>query len=71
MGGMISTADTNIPGAEGLVRNRLMGLRWFKEHMNAVPQTGWLFDTFGLSAQLPQKTKSIPAAASPNTPAHC
>lgn len=54
MGGMMSTADTNVPGMESLVRNQLMGLRWFNENMDAQPKTGWLFDSFGLNAQLPQ-----------------
>lgn len=54
MGGMMSTADTNVPGMESLVRNQLMGLRWFRENMDAQPKTGWLFDSFGLNAQLPQ-----------------
>ncbi|MBQ4085267.1 MAG: hypothetical protein IJC54_01685 [Clostridia bacterium] len=54
MGGMMSTLDTNVPGMESLVRNQLMGLRWFKENMDAEPKTGWLLDAFGLNAQLPQ-----------------
>lgn len=54
VGGMISTADTNMPCAESLVRNQLLGLRWFSRELHADVQTGWLLDAFGCSAQIPQ-----------------
>lgn len=54
VGGMISTAETNIPCAESFVRNQLMGMRWFEQELGARVTTGWLVDTFGAHAQVPQ-----------------
>lgn len=59
MGGMVSTADSNMPSGESNVRNLLLGQRWFKEHLNAEIQTAWLFDAFGISAQMPQVLASF------------
>ncbi len=54
VGGMISTADSNMPCAESLVRTLLMGQRWFKDQLGAEVKTGWLVDAFGSNAQIPQ-----------------
>lgn len=59
LGGMVSTADSNMPCAESIVRNQLMGMRWFHEEMGAVVKTCWLFDSFGSHAQIPQLMASF------------
>lgn len=54
MGGMATTAETNFPNGECLVRNQGMGLRWVEDHLGVRPRQGWLIDTFGLNPQVPQ-----------------
>ena len=54
VGGMATTADTNGPDGECFVRNLLLGRRWVESHLGAEVRTGWLIDTFGMSAQVPQ-----------------
>ena len=54
IGAMASTADTNGPNGECLVRNLLIGRQWAREHLGAVAETGDLIDTFGVCAQMPQ-----------------
>ena len=58
VGGLASTTDTNLPCPESLVRNLLRGLNWFEKELGVRVETGWLIDTFGLSAQLPQLLRS-------------
>lgn len=54
-GGMWVEADTNLSGAESLVRQLLLGQRFFREHFGerATPIL-WLPDVFGYPACLPQ-----------------
>ena len=59
MGGMITTADTNFPSGESLIRNQAMGIRWLEENLGVRPKLGWLMDTFGLNAQVPQIMKQF------------
>lgn len=54
VGGMASTLETNLPCGESFVRNQQIGLKWVKAHFGVVPRTGWLIDTFGIHAQVPQ-----------------
>ena len=56
MGGMWVEPDTNLPGAEALVRQLMLGRRWFRERFGVGAETPvlWLPDTFGLSWCLPQ-----------------
>jgi alpha-mannosidase len=54
VGGMASTLETNIPNGECFVRNQTLGLRWVRETFAKEPTTGWLIDTFGSNAQIPQ-----------------
>lgn len=54
MGGMATTAETNFPNGECLIRNQGMGLIWLEQNMGIRPSDGWLIDTFGLNAQIPQ-----------------
>ena len=53
-GGMWVEADCNIPSGESLVRQCLVGQRFFKEEFGVVPRNLWLPDVFGYSGQLPQ-----------------
>ncbi|MFQ6546866.1 alpha-mannosidase [Aestuariibius sp. 2305UL40-4] len=58
MGGMWVEPDTNIPGGEALVRQFLLGRRYFRERFGDVETPVlWLPDTFGLSWCLPQLIK--------------
>lgn len=54
IGGSWVEHDTNLPGGESLVRQFLLGQRYFESRFGARCQTFWLPDTFGYSAQLPQ-----------------
>lgn len=54
VGGMASTMETNVPCGESMVRNLLLGTAWFRENFGAQVTTGWLWDTFGINAQVPQ-----------------
>lgn len=47
-------ADTNMPSGETLLRNYIMGQRYFEETFGVVPTVGWILDAFGQSAQVPQ-----------------
>ncbi|HPF87246.1 MAG TPA: alpha-mannosidase, partial [Candidatus Limiplasma sp.] len=49
--------DTNIPSGESLIRQITRGKQWFKENLDADTCVGWLPDTFGFSAALPQIMK--------------
>lgn len=46
--------DTNIPGAETLLRNLCYGQEWFISHTGKPAESAWLPDSFGFSAALPQ-----------------
>ena len=59
MGAMASSAETNFPNGECLVRNQLLGLEWAAENLNTVPDSAWLVDTFGIHAQVPQILKQF------------
>ncbi|KAJ2763356.1 Glycoside hydrolase, 38 vacuolar alpha mannosidase, partial [Coemansia nantahalensis] len=54
IGGTWVEMDCNIPSGESLVRQFLLGQRFFKEHFGQTCDVFWLPDTFGYSSQLPQ-----------------
>jgi alpha-mannosidase len=54
VGGMASTMETNAPNGESFVRNLLLGLGFAERELGVKVSTGWLIDTFGLNAQIPQ-----------------
>ncbi len=56
-GGMWVEADTNITGAESLVRQILFGKRWTRRAFGVESHVLWLPDVFGYSAALPQLMK--------------
>jgi alpha-mannosidase len=54
VGGMWVESDTNLVGGEAMVRQFLLGKRWFAEHLGVEPREVWLPDSFGYTAALPQ-----------------
>ena len=50
-------ADTNVSSGESLVRQFLVGKRWFKEEFGVDTKVMWLPDVFGYSGALPQIIK--------------
>ncbi|MDJ1017497.1 MAG: glycoside hydrolase family 38 C-terminal domain-containing protein [Paracoccaceae bacterium] len=58
IGGMWVEADTNIPSAESLARQILLGRRFFREHFgDTETPVLWLPDVFGITWSLPQLMK--------------
>jgi alpha-mannosidase len=54
VGGMWVEADCNVASAESLVRQLVHGMRFAEEELGVRPRVGWLPDTFGFPATLPQ-----------------
>ncbi|MCW6171126.1 MAG: glycosyl hydrolase-related protein [Thermoplasmatales archaeon] len=54
VGGMWVESDTNLVLGESLARQFLFGQDYFREKFGRYSRIGWLPDTFGFSAQLPQ-----------------
>ncbi|HWD00359.1 MAG TPA: glycoside hydrolase family 38 C-terminal domain-containing protein [Candidatus Sulfopaludibacter sp.] len=54
VGGMWVEPDLNMPDGEGLVRQLLVGTRFFKKYFDKDTTIGWNPDSFGYSWQLPQ-----------------
>ncbi|SEA35046.1 alpha-mannosidase [Leifsonia sp. 21MFCrub1.1] len=61
VGGMWVESDTNMPGGEALVRQFVMGKRFFLEEFGVESDEVWLPDSFGYSAALPQIAKAAGA----------
>ncbi|MBU4174304.1 MAG: hypothetical protein KJ686_05290 [Actinobacteria bacterium] len=55
--GMYSEPDTNIISGESLVRQSVAWQRYALEKFGRTSRCGWLIDSFGMSAQLPQILK--------------
>lgn len=53
-GGMWVEPDTNLPSGESLVRQVLIGQRYWSEQFGRRPDICWLPDVFGYSGNLPQ-----------------
>jgi alpha-mannosidase len=47
-------SDTNLPDAESLAKQLIKGQQWFAQQTGSIATFGWLPDTFGFSASLPQ-----------------
>ncbi|WP_342357142.1 alpha-mannosidase [Paramicrobacterium chengjingii] len=58
VGGMWVESDTNMPGGEALVRQFVLGTRFFREEFGVTSNVGWLPDSFGYSGALPQIIRS-------------
>jgi len=54
VGGMVAIPDTNLVEGEALVRNIVLGRRYFRQEFGVDVRIGWLMDAFGMSAQMPQ-----------------
>ncbi len=54
VGGMWIEPDLNMPDGESLVRQLLVGTRFFKKYFDKDTTIGWNPDSFGYSWQLPQ-----------------
>ncbi len=54
VGGMWVEPDLNIPDGESLVRQLLIGKRYFKDKFGVDTRIGWNPDSFGYNWQLPQ-----------------
>lgn len=54
VGGMVVAPDTLLPNGESLVRQVLYGKMFFKKNFGIIPEVGYLIDSFGQTAQLPQ-----------------
>jgi len=54
VGGMWVEPDLNMPDGESMVRQLLVGTRFFKKYFDKETTVGWNPDTFGYSWQLPQ-----------------
>ena len=57
VGGMWVEADTNMPSGEAMVRQFLYGTRYFEREFGVSTSIGWLPDSFGYSAAMPQIMK--------------
>lgn len=53
-GGLYVESDANLAGGESLIRQFVLGKRWFKEEFGADSRVAWLPDTFGFTGALPQ-----------------
>ncbi|MGH9604367.1 MAG: glycoside hydrolase family 38 C-terminal domain-containing protein [Terracidiphilus sp.] len=54
VGGMWVEPDLNMPDGESLVRQLLVGKRWYLQHYGVDVRVGWNPDSFGYTWQLPQ-----------------
>lgn len=54
VGGMWVEPDLNMPGGESLVRQLLIGKRYFRDKFGVDVRIGWNPDSFGYNWQLPQ-----------------
>ena len=54
VGGMWVEPDLNMPSGESLVRQLLVGKRWYQQHYGVDVRIGWNPDSFGYTWQLPQ-----------------
>ncbi|GAA4686135.1 alpha-mannosidase [Frondihabitans cladoniiphilus] len=61
VGGMWVESDTNMPGGEALVRQFVLGKKFFLAEFGIETDEVWLPDSFGYSAALPQIMRSAGA----------
>ncbi len=53
-GAVYVESDTNLAGGESLIRQFVLGKRWFREEFGTDSKVAWLPDTFGFTGALPQ-----------------
>jgi alpha-mannosidase len=56
-GGTVTMHDNNVPSAESIARQYLIGKWFFRDRLGYEVKTGWGLDTFGHNAQMPQILK--------------
>ncbi len=56
-GAVYVESDTNLPQGESLIRQFVLGKRWFRDELGVDSQVAWMPDTFGFSGALPQIMK--------------
>ncbi|WP_217167744.1 glycoside hydrolase family 38 C-terminal domain-containing protein [Streptomyces sp. AC512_CC834] len=61
VGGMWVESDTNMPGGEALVRQFVLGKRFFAEEFGVDSEEVWLPDSFGYTAAMPQIARAAGA----------
>lgn len=57
VGGLNVMMDANIPGGESFIRQVLYGKSYYRRELDIEVISGWLLDTFGQNAQMPQLLK--------------
>jgi len=57
VGGMISIPDTNLVMGESIVRNILLGKKYYREKFGKEVEIAWFMDAFGMNGQIPQILK--------------
>ncbi len=57
VGGSYVEPDCMMPSGESLVRSRLLGMKFYKEHFGILPKLEWFLDSFGYNYGLPQILK--------------
>jgi alpha-mannosidase len=59
VGGVWTEPDCNLPSGEALVRQFLVGQRFFEAEFGSRCSEGWLPDSFGFNGQLPQILRGV------------
>ena len=54
VGGSYVEPDCMMPSGEAFVRERLYGMRFYKENFGVLPEVEWFLDSFGYNWGLPQ-----------------
>ncbi|QEE17510.1 alpha-mannosidase [Promethearchaeum syntrophicum] len=54
VGGSWVESDCMMPDGEAFIRQRLYGMRFYRDEFNQLPNTEWFLDSFGYNVGLPQ-----------------
>ncbi len=54
VGGSYVEPDCQMPSGEAIIRQRLYGMRFFKDNFGILPKVEWFLDSFGYNHGLPQ-----------------
>ncbi|UYP44942.1 hypothetical protein NEF87_001227 [Candidatus Lokiarchaeum ossiferum] len=54
VGGSWVEPDCMMPGEESMIRQRLYGMRFYRDEFGVLPETEWFLDSFGYNIGLPQ-----------------
>ena len=53
-GGILSIPDSNMVAGEALIRNFILGQKYFRDVFGLEVEVAWLMDSFGMCGQIPQ-----------------